>query len=357
MGLLSGILKKQLVGLDLGVSGIKAAELITGGSPRLTAYNRVPLPWDVISSDGEIKERDVVVTALKKLFESGVFSTNRVAIGVSGNSVITKKISMPVQSEAEVREALYWEAEQYIPFNVNEVSLDFAILGNSTAAGDGPMMDVLLVAAKRDYISAVRSIVTEAGLEPTVIDIQAFALGNAFEFNYAEEEEEAGAIHVVVDFGAGSTKVCVVEGDRTVFARDLRQSGIACSLMLSERLGVAVAEAEKLKVTQANSDAVGPLLAEFVAGAVDELARTLDFAVAQSPESSIKSIHVCGGASLTVGLMAALEERMPVPVERLNPVQNVAGSGNKLHPQAVKEVGILGAVAVGLALRTEGDAR
>jgi type IV pilus assembly protein PilM len=356
MGLFSSLLQRQLVGLDLGVSGIKAAELVTGGRPRFSGYNRVPLPWDVISSDGEIKERDVVVTALKKLFDSGVFSTRRVAVGVSGNSVITKKIAMPVQSESEVREALYWEAEQYIPFPVNEVTIDFAILGNSATVADSPMMDVLLVAAKRDYVASITSIVKEAGLEPTVIDIQAFALGNAFEFNYGTEDDDAGAIHVIVDFGAGSTKVSVVEGDRTVFARDLRQSGVACSLMISERLGVPIAEAEKLKVTQASSGAVAPVLAEFVATTVDELARTLDFAIAQSPESTIRSIHVCGGASLTAGLLEALEERMPVPVERLNPVQNIAGAGNKLHPQAVKEIGILGAVAVGLALRTEGDA-
>ena len=170
----------------------------------------------------------MIVSALKKLFELKAFTTKRVAIGAVGNAIITKKITLPRMSPTELNEQLYWEAEQYIPVNVNEMNLDFAIIGTHTqtqspiqsqAQPGSPMMDVLLVAAKKDYISALTAIVEEAGLKPEVVDHQAFALGNSFEFNYAHlvDTSPGGVTNVIIDFGAGSTKISVVEGDKTTF--------------------------------------------------------------------------------------------------------------------------------------------
>src|SRR4051812_12342045 len=113
MGFLDGILGRPLVGLDIGISGIKAVELSGRRSPRLVAYNRLPLPWDTISADGEINAPDVVVTALRRLFESSGFTSNRVAVGASGPGIITKKISVSKMTPSELRHQLYWEAEQY----------------------------------------------------------------------------------------------------------------------------------------------------------------------------------------------------------------------------------------------------
>lgn len=360
MGLFSSLFERQLVGLDIGVSGIKAVELQGRDRPRLVAYNRMPLPWETITPDGEFKNRGLVVDALKKLFELKSFTTKRVALGASGNAIMTKKISVQRQSEKELREQLYWEAEQYVPFNINEVNVDFAIIGNSTATNaeaKGPMMDVLLVAAKKDYIQNLTAIAEEAGLEPTVVDNQSFALGNAFEFNYNHlvDTSPGGATSVIIDFGAGSTKVTIVEGDKTTFTRDLRQSGIACTMMLAERLGVDPIEAERMKIEEAASDDVDAVVGEFNSGLADEIGRTLDFAVSQSPDHTIQAIYVCGGASRSRGLLDALEEKMPAPIKALNPVQNISGSGKKMNAQAIRELSFLGAVAIGLALRTVGD--
>jgi len=260
-------------------------------------------------------------------------------------------------SEAELRDQLYWEAEQYIPFNINDVNLDFAIVGNSVQQGQNgqPMMDVLLVAAKRDYIENLTSLIEDAGLKPDIVDNQSFALGNAFEFNYGHTVQSAGASNVIIDFGAGSTKISVVEGDKTTFTRELRQCGIACTMMLSERLGVPIDQAEKMKIHEADTEAVDSIVTEYIQGLVDEINRTLDFAITQSPDHSMQGIFVCGGASRTYGLVEALEERLPVPVQPLNPVQNIAGSGKKMSAQAIRELAYLGAVAIGLGLRTAGD--
>lgn len=361
MGLFGSLFEHPLVGLDIGVSGIKAVELSRKRNPRLVAYNRLPLPWDTIAPDGEIKQRAVVTSALRRLFDFKGFTTKKVAVGAAGSAIMTKKIAVPRMSAADLGHQLYWEAEQYIPFNINEVNLDFAVLGNSTQnSGSGaPLMDVLLVAAKKDYVQGLTSLVQEAGLECEIVDNQAFALGNSFEFNYSHlvDTSPGGATSVIMDFGAGSTKVSVVEGDKTTFTRDLRQSGIACTMMLSERLGISPEEAEKIKITEAESGAVRSILGEYVHGLVEELSRTLDYFLTQSQDKAIQGIYICGGASKTEGLTEALESKMPAPVFALNPVQNIAGSGRRMNAQAIREISYLGGVAIGLALRMAGDTR
>ena len=351
MGILQ-LFEKSLVGLDIGVSGIKAIELSPGKTRRLMAYNRIPLPWNTISPDGEIKNRAVVVEALRTLFASKDFTTKRVATAGFGNSIITKKIQVDRMNPEELREQIYWEAEQYIPFDVNDVNLDFAILGNSATAVANKM-DLLLVAAKKDYVNGLIEIIEEAGLDVAGIDTQAFALGNSFEYNYSHlvDTSPGGATSFLIDFGAGSTKVSMFEGDKTIFNRELRQCGMSCSLMLSERLGVSLDEAENLKINETESKSVATVLEEFTTMLVDEVSRTIDFSLTQSQDSAIDGIYICGGASRTHHLMRSLEKKLAAPVKPLNPVQNIAGSGKRMNAQAIQEIMYLGTVAVGLALR------
>jgi len=359
MDFLKNLFSRPLVGLDIGVSGIKAVELSGTKNPRLMAYNRIPLPLDVISQDGEIRSRESVVKALKRLFETKNFSTKRVAVGAFGNAVITKKISVPRMSAKELNHQLYWEAEQYIPFNIEEVNLDFAILGNTAqTAGTTPMMDVLLVAAKKDYIGLMSALLEDAGLVPDVIDNQTFALGNSFEFNYGYMlgKNDPGEVNIIIDFGAGTTKLSVVERDKTTFTRELRQSGNGCTQLIAERLGVSFEEAETMKLEGKDVPEIQTIIEEFNSLLIDELLRTIDFFMSQSNERVIHGVYICGGASKTFGLFESLVQRMPTKVETLNPIQNIAGSGQKMNPKAIKELSYLGAVAIGLSLRTAGDA-
>lgn len=360
MGWWNSIFSETLVGLDIGISGIKAVELSGKRNPRLIAYNRVPLPWDAISREGEIKRRDYVVQALKKMFALKNFTTKKVALGAFGNSIIAKKISVPKMTAQELEHQLYWEAEQYIPFDINEVNLDFAILGPSrgqTTTGNSTM-DVLLVAAKKDYVQNLRSIIEEAGLEVTVIDNQSFALGNSFEFNYgytATTPRDEMAVNVIIDCGAGSTKVSIVEGDKTTYIRELRQSGIGCSQLISEKLGVSLAEAEKLKITQPEDESVSPLIEDFVTSLSEEIARSLDYFMSQNSDLTVQTLYLCGGGARLKGLSEKLKTRISTQVEPLNPIRNISGSGKEMNSDAVKELKYLGAVAIGLSLRRPGD--
>jgi len=357
MRVLELLLRKQLVGLDIGVSGIKAVEISREKIPKLLAYNRIPLPWDTISLEGEVRNRDTLVLALKKLFESGNFSTKNVAVAAFGRSIITKRISVPMMSEEELDHQLYWEAEQYIPFNINEVNLDFAILGpNSQTLAQEPKMDVLLVAAKKDFIQFLQSLVKEAGLNPVIVDSQGFALANTFEFNYQSAmQEQGGTTNVLIDFGAAATKITIMEGVKTTFSRDIQFAGTRASELLIERLGISIEEAEKLKILNPNREDVEPLLLEYGRSIVDEISRSLDFFLSQSMDNSIDAIYACGGGLQLHGLLGSLNEKMPAPLIPLNPFKHIIGTGKKINPALIEDAALLGAVATGLSLRRQGD--
>ncbi len=356
MGFLDSLFKKPLVGLDIGISGIKAVQLDRQKKTvRLMAYNRIPLPWDTISPEGEIRERAAVVMALKRLFESRAFSSRNIALGTCGNSVITKKISVPKMTPQELASQLYWEAEQYLPFNPSEVNIDYVILGPSSQQSDVPMMDVLLVAAKKDYIKSIMELTEEAGLNPEIVDSQSFALGNAYEFNYGFNSQADDSTCAIIDFGAGTTKISVVEQRATTFARELRQSGLVCTALIAERLGIPIDQAEKAKIFEPEHEQVKPILSEFVQGLVDEIGRTLDFYSSQAPDRVLGGIYICGGASRTFGLIEALSAKVPVQIDWLNPVQKIAGSGKAMKAQVLTELACLGTVAIGLSLRAVGD--
>lgn len=355
MRLLGSLFRRQLVGLDIGVSGIKAVEMEIGKNPRLVAYNRIPLPWNTISLDGEIKDRELVVQALKKLFDRGVFHSKKVAVGAFGKTLITKKITVPEMAPQELQHQMYWEAEQYIPFNISEVNVDFAILGPHRGPSSEPLMDVLLVAAKKDFVASLRGLLDEAGLELEVMDSQAFALGNVWEFNRLSPNAGPDSASVIIDFGAGTTKVSVVEAEKTTFTRELSLSGTTCSQSIAEAAGVSLSEAEQLKLAEEKDPVVLRTIQGFLQQLAEEISRTLDFFLSQALERSVAGIYICGGGSRLEGLTEVLSDRLALPVEILNPIQSVSGAGQRMNPEILKEVAHLGAVAVGLSLRRTGD--
>lgn len=349
MDLFGSLFTRPLIGLDIGVSGIKAVELSSGKVPRLLAYNRIPLPQGIVTSAGELKDPDKLAEGLKRLFAAG-FSSKKVAVGAFGNAIITKKVSVPRMSEEELNEQFYWEAEQYIPYSLEEVNLDFAIVGDS--AEGSANMDVLMVAAKKDYVNAMKAALEKAGLSVEVVDSQAFALGNVFEFSYGTS---GGGMNGIIDFGAGSTKVTLVEKDKTTFTRELRQCGVQLTQSISEALGCSFDDAERIKINDPENAQITTVVRQFIYQTVEELSRTLDFAVSQSTGQSLQGLYVCGGGSRLPGLVDMLIEKLPVPVQMLNPIQNIAGSGKRMSGAMIRELAYLGAVAVGLALRKKGD--
>ncbi len=218
MGLFSK--KKNLVGLDVGSSSVKAVEMKPGKgeSWQLTTIGLEYLPPEAIV-DGQIMDSTSVIDAIQRLFSEYKIKTTDVATSISGSSVIVKKIQLPAMSEQELAESIHWEAEQYIPFDIQEVNLDYQVIDPGAAGGN---MDILLVAAKKDKINDYQSVITQAGRNPVVMDVDAFALQNAYEMNYGIEP---GRVVAMVNIGASQANINVVRGETSIFTRDITTIG------------------------------------------------------------------------------------------------------------------------------------
>src|SRR5690242_3144049 len=209
---------KGLVGLDVGSNAIKAVELkpIKGGGHQVVALGIEPLAPEAIV-DGTILDAAVVIDTISKLFRDAHIKTKDVAVSVSGNAVIIKKITLPAMTEDELSESIQWEAEQYIPFDIEDVNIDYQILGQGAEN-----MDVLLVAAKKDKINDYTSVISQAGLTPVLVDVDAFAMQGAYEANYDVPEDEVVAL---VNIGASIMNINILRGGSSVFWRDISSGG------------------------------------------------------------------------------------------------------------------------------------
>ena len=345
---------KSLVGLDIGSSAVKAIELKpVGKGYRVAAIGIEPVPADSIV-DGAIIDAGAVADAIRRLFAPKAFRGTDVVASLSGNSVIVKKISLPVMTGQELSESIYWEAEQYIPFDIQDVNLDYQILGSGTG-GEGGTMDVLLVAAKKDKIADYTSVIAQAGRKPVIVDVDAFALQNAYEANYGFEP---GAIVVLLNAGASAININILAGAQSVFTRDVSMGGAAFTEALQRELGLPFDAAERLKLGQmvdgVSYEDARPVIKAMTDNVLLEVEKTFDFFKATAESDHIDRIVLSGGASRVEGFAEALRERFDTPVERFDPFRQVTFDERKLGVSA-DEMAPFAAVAVGLALRRMGD--
>jgi type IV pilus assembly protein PilM len=347
---------KLSVGLDIGSSGVKLVHLRERkGGFALQAFGSAPLPPEAIV-DGALMNSAAIVQAVQELMAAQKVKVKEVAIGVRGHSVIIKKISLPRMTQEELDESIQWEAEQYIPFDVKDVNIDTQIL---TREGDAAgQMDVLLVAAKKDMINDYTSVCTEAGLTAAVVDVDAFAVQNAFEANY---EQPAGQPVVLINVGAAVSNINIVLDGNATFTRDITLGGNAFTEEIQKQLNISYDEAEALKVGgQGETDAVVPQEVErVIQGVADQMAgeiqRSLDFYSATAADSRIAKVYLSGGTARIPALFKVIEQRAGVPVEIMNPFKNIEVDDKRFDPAALMAAAPAAAVAVGLALRRPGD--
>jgi type IV pilus assembly protein PilM len=347
---------KALVGLDIGSSAVKAIELKPAGKAyKVTAFGSEPVPPDSIV-DGAIIDGAAVVDAIRRLFDGRNIKTKDVAASLSGNAVIVKKISLPAMTDAELAESIYWEAEQYIPFDIQDVNLDYQILDRGNAATGKTSMDVLLVAAKKEKIADYTGVIGQAGRNAVVVDVDAFALQNAYEANYGIEP---GAVVMLLNVGASATNINILQGDQSVFTRDITIGGNAYTEALQKDLNLPYEHADALKRGQ-NADTVSyedakPVLRAVSENVILEIQKTFDFFKASAANDQLTRIVVSGGAARAEGFLDMLGERFNAPVELFDPFKRVAFDAKKFKLDSAGEVGPTVAVAVGLALRRAGD--
>jgi type IV pilus assembly protein PilM len=347
---------KSVAGLDIGSSAVKAVELKPVGKGfKVVAFATEPVPPDSIV-DGAIIDGAAVAESIRKLFGRAGFKTKDVVASLSGNAVIVKKINLPVMTDSELAESISWEAEQYIPFDIQDVNLDFQVLDSGTGADSRGAMDVLLVAAKKEKIADYTGVITQAGRVPVVVDVDAFALQNAYEVNYDTEPE---TVIVLMNAGASAININIVTGGQSLFTRDISTGGNAYTEAVQKELNLPFETADQVKKGQSvdgiTFDEVKPILHAMTENVLLEIQKTFDFFKATASSDRIDRIVLSGGASRVDGFEAALQERFGTAVELFDPFRRIAFEPGKLGISDPENVIPTAAVAVGLALRKAGD--
>jgi len=346
--------KRPLVGLDIGSSSVKAVELSPKGAGKgfeLTGLGIAPLPAEAIVQ-GVFLDSSAIVESIRAAIDSGGIKTREVAAAVAGHSVIVKRVSLPSMTVAELEEQIQWEAEQYIPFDVNEVNLDFEIIGPGE---DDGQMDVLLVAAKKDLIDDYVHVIGEAGLTAACVDVAGFAVESAFELNYDTDAEDTVAL---VNVGAEVVNISICQAGVPAFTRDINTGGNQYTEEIQRALSVSSEEAERIKLGgDASADGrevvpeeVDHAIRSVMDAVVGEIARSLDFFSATSSDARIDKVMISGGGARLAGFDTAFRERTGLPVEVLNPLARMLPANGFDFDQLENVAPSLG-VSVGLATR------
>lgn len=360
--------KNQLVGLDIGSHSIKLVEIDDSKKGMiLKNFGVAYLPKDTIV-EGSIKEMEIAAATLKNLYKNLNIKNRNVSTSISGFSVIVKKISITKRDESELESSIQEEAEQYIPFDISDVNLDYEILqspesaeesgedeeSNSSQGSD--LMDVMLVAAKKDVIEEYESLIHLAGLNPVVMDVDAFALQNAFEVSTGELD----GCYAIINIGAEELGINAIKNGISMFTRDSSYGGNQITEAIISRLDVSYEDAEKIKlggtkVEDKDKAALEEIFTTMVSGWVQEISRALDFLATTYPDEKIEKIFVSGGACKIPDFMKYLELETGITVEELNPFAGLQINEKIFDPKYLSNIATQAGVAVGLALRSVGD--
>jgi len=351
--------EKLCVGLDIGTSSVKMCQLkSTKRGLVLHRFGHAPLPADTIV-DGSVMNSARVVDAVMELFGAQRIRNRQVAISVAGHAVIIKKLPMPRMSREELAGSIQWEAKQFIKFDMSDVHFDFQIV-ESTTTQHG-QMDVVLVAAKKDFVSEYTAVVAEAGLEPTVCDVDVFALETMFAANY---DVSANQTVVLVNVGAAMSNINIIARGVSGFTRDVPMGGNDFNKEVQKQLNVSYDEAEALKLggTSGQVAAGNAMVPEEVEralqmvaeGITNEVQRSIDFYAATAADPPPERIYLSGGSARLPALRQSLQRRIDVPVEVINPFRQIDTSGH--DATYLGSIAPAAAVAVGLAMRYPGDA-
>ncbi len=346
--------KRQIVGCDIGSSAIKLIELkpLKNDEFQLVHAASAQLSAEAIV-DGAIMDSSLVVEALSHLIAENNIKNPNFGVSLSGHSVIIKRIPLPAMSEAELAESIQWEAEQYIPFDINDVNLDYVVL--DTSGEDS--MDVLLVAVKKDRVVDFTSVIVQAGKQPSLVDVDVFALQNAYEVNYGVPSDTLALVNV----GASVLNINILHKGISVFWRDVAFGGNQYTEAIQRELNLPREDAERLKlgerVGEHSVQSILSILNSVSEDLAAELQKSIDFFMATSTIEKLDKLVLAGGAAQVLNLNDVLKERLKLPVEIMNPFRNIRYSESDFDPEWINRHAPAMSIAVGLAVRAVGDGK
>lgn len=344
--------KENLVGLDIGSRTIKAAEISeTNNGRSLKRFGMADIQPGLIE-DGAISEPEEVAESIRNLFKSYNIREKSVAISIGGYSVIVKKINVQTMAEEQLQETINFEAEQYIPFDINDVNLDFQILGPNESNPN--QMNVFLVAAKKEMINDYINLVTLAGLNPCIIDVEAFTLQNIFEINYDVKDENVA----LIDIGASKTSLNILKGTNSVFMRDVSLGCAQINQKIISLINCSFEESEAIKLgsetDKISEEDLNQIITTVVTDWCTEIRRALDFFYSTYPDDQIKRIVLSGGGGNIADFRELLATEASAEVETINPFGNFS-IDSSLDSSYIQQIAPQAAISMGLAIRKIND--
>ncbi len=345
--------KDHLIGIDIGSSTIKAAEVVVSGSGRkLVKFGTMDLPAGAIVEEG-IKDPEKVAETIKSLLSLYGIKEDRTAVSIGGYSVIVKKINVPAMNETQLQDVIATEAEQYIPFDINNVNLDFQILGDSDQ--NPSQMDVLLVAAKKETVSDYLNVMELAGLTPVIVDVDAFALQNIYEINY----EMGDNCVALIDIGATKTSLNILQGTKSVFMRDISFGCNQINHHIMSRVDCDFEESEELKLSDKQEkippEDINSIISSVVGDWTTEIRRALDFFYSTYSNEDIKNIYLSGGGANIKEFRQLLASQTAIEVETLNPFSALEIKDDRLDEAYLKQMAPQACICLGIAIRRVDD--
>jgi type IV pilus assembly protein PilM len=347
--------KKSVAGLDIGSSSIKVVELDgKANSLSLQGLGFENLPGDTVV-DGQIMELNTVSEAINNICKDHQIRAKQVVTGVSGHSVIIKNIVLPPMSREELEESIDWHAEEHIPYDLSDVTLDYHVIAEGAEA-----TQVLIAACKRERIDNLKQSIQLSGRQPVVIDVDTFALQNCYEVNYQPDDSQ---VVTLLNIGASIMNINIVRGTQSRFTRDITIGGSQFTDVLQKNLGISFQHAEAIKrgaaptnngdAEEVEEKAIEPLIDNVMEIVAMEIQKTFDFyrATVEEGAPAVQKILVSGGGSKLTGLREGLSARLELPVEILDPFRQIKVDTKKFDPDYLSEIMPEMAVAVGLALR------
>jgi type IV pilus assembly protein PilM len=345
--------KTHLIGLDIGSRTIKIAEVVDKKTTQIfKGFHTINIEPGLIE-EGTIKDPETVSKSIRELYHKAKLKEKNVAISIGGYSVIVKKINVQNMTEDELQETIHLEAEQYIPFDISDVNLDFQILGESEHNPN--MMSVLLVAAKKEMINEYINLVQMTGLNLCVIDVDAFALQNIFEFTYDPGDENIA----LIDIGASKTSLNILKDNSSVFMRDVSLGCGQINEKIASLVECSLAEAEEIKHSGQSeiisSEDLSIIISSTVTDWCTEIKRALDFFYSTFPEDQITKIILSGGGANIKEFRQLLAMATSTDVEIINPFRNFSIDSNRFASSYLEQIAPQAAICMGLAIRKIGD--
>lgn len=338
---------KPTVGVCVGAASVKVVEMQkTGKSWKLAHFGIANLPDDSVVNR-EVFNPVAVAGAVEAAFSQSKIKKKAVVTGLGGSSIILKRMTVEVQKVSELQDAVFWEAEQYLPFDPSEVSMDF----HTISKGKDNKTDVLFVAAKLSVMDGFIGAIEDAGLRVKVVDTEYFALQNVFEANY---DQRAGEAVAIVDIGASSLKVLVLHDGVPVFTKESPMGGRNLTAEIQRQMNLNISDAEAMKVTQGRG-AVPQEVVELTQVAIEnfatEVRRALDFYNASSSGAPVSYVLLTGGSAQIPEISRGVEERVGLPTQILNPFARIGYDEKVFTPEMISSIAPIIALPMGYALR------